>query len=531
MTRISFPACCRGVATFLVLVSQATAALAYDATVTVDASQVRATIPTTAYGIHTSVYDNLLNHAHVPARLGDAGITVLRYPGGGYADVYHWSENRTTQFRNSGDRGYIATNADFGRFARMVQAVRNGKMMITVNYGSSLQGDSGGEPREAAAWVAYCNGAAANAQLIGVDSRGNDWRTVGYWAALRGATPLATDDGRNFLRIGHTAPLGCPLWEIGNEVFANGFFKGMEFESDWHAGYGGERAGIAALSPNAVGNNVRAFVAAMKAVDPTIQIGIPVSTPPYDDKWGVAWDEGMLRACGDVIQFIAIHDYVGNYAPPDWKAKDAADVLAKSGPDRIAEIVGEAHKRVEKYAGPHAAQIQIAITEANARPLPPDHEWANALFAANVYAGFLENGIMNVDWLELHNGTFLSADTGGTPNPPYYAIQLVSKMFAPGDAAVKTLSSNSLLDTHAAKKASGAIALLLINTSPRDSANARVNLAGFLPQATGTMHSLDLGTGQLTTRDLTGLGDSFAIEVPAYSIRELLLRPAAARNP
>jgi hypothetical protein len=138
---------------------------------------------------------------------------------------------------------------------------------------------------------------------------------------------------------------------------------------------------------------------------------------------------------------------------------------------------------------------------------------------------------MNLDWLELHNGTFLSADTVGTPNPPYYAIQLVSKMFAPGDAAVKTLSSNSLLDTHAAKKASGAIALLLINTSPRDSANARVNLAGFLPQATGTMHSLDLGTGQLTTRDLTGLGDSFAIEVPAYSIRELLLRPAAARIP
>jgi hypothetical protein len=280
-----------------------------------------------------------------------------------------------------------------------------------------------------------------------------------------------------------------------------------------------------------VGNNVRAFVAAMKAVDPSIQIGIPVSTPPYDDKWGTAWDEGMLRACGDVIQFVAIHDYVGNYAPPDWKTKDAADVLLKSGPDRIAEIVGEARKRIEKYAGANASNVHIAITEANARPLPPDHEWANALFAANVYAGFLENGIMNLDWLELHNGTFLSADTVGTPNPPYYAIQLVSKMFAPGDTAVTTLSSNNLLDTHAAKKAGGAIALLLINTSPRDSATARVNVAGFLPQSTGTMQSLDKGAAQLTTRDLTGLGSSFAIEVPAYSIRELLLRPAAVRNP
>jgi hypothetical protein len=45
------------------------------------------------------------------------------------------------------------------------------------------------------------------------------------------------------------------------------------------------------------------------------------------------------------------------------------------------------------------------------------------------------------------------------------------------------------------------------------------------------MHSLDKGAAQLTTRDLTGLGSSFAIEVPAYSIRELLLRPAAVRNP
>ena len=99
-----------------------------------------------------------------------------------------------------------------------------GTAIVSVNYGTNADGTGPGEPAEAAAWVAYANGSPSNTQAIGKDSKGNDWKTVGYWAGLRAGSPLPTDDGFNQLRIGHAAPLGILLWTIGNEPWNNGFY-------------------------------------------------------------------------------------------------------------------------------------------------------------------------------------------------------------------------------------------------------------------------------------------------------------------
>ena len=77
------------------------------------------------------------------------------------------------------------------------------------------------EPPEAAAWVAYANATTnifgtVSDVTLGVDSLGNDWKTAGYWAIMRAAAPLATDDGYNFLRLKRGAPFGIRHWEIGN---------------------------------------------------------------------------------------------------------------------------------------------------------------------------------------------------------------------------------------------------------------------------------------------------------------------------
>ncbi|HEY3768298.1 MAG TPA: hypothetical protein VGN44_06465 [Candidatus Angelobacter sp.] len=98
--------------------------------------------------------------------------------------------------------GYLGPNTDFGHFLQLVEAIQ-GTAIITVNYGSNLAGTGGGEPAEAAAWVAYANGSPADQKVIGKDSTGYDWKTVGYWASLRASKPLEADDGQNFLRIAH----------------------------------------------------------------------------------------------------------------------------------------------------------------------------------------------------------------------------------------------------------------------------------------------------------------------------------------
>src|ERR1700730_13306564 len=91
-------------------------AMAYNANVTVNVTMTKSTIPATAYGIHTSVYDNNFANTSTPARLNAIGVNTLRWPGGGYADVYHWSTHADTQFANSGNLGYVAANTDIGHF-------------------------------------------------------------------------------------------------------------------------------------------------------------------------------------------------------------------------------------------------------------------------------------------------------------------------------------------------------------------------------------------------------------------------------
>ena len=100
---------------------------------------------------------------------------------------------------------------------------------------------------------------------LGVDANGTNWQTAGYWASLRAAAPLGSDDGKNFLRISRTAPLGFKYWEIGNECYGS-------WETDSNA---------VAHDPYTYALRATNYIALMKAVDPTIKIGV-VSTPGED---------------------------------------------------------------------------------------------------------------------------------------------------------------------------------------------------------------------------------------------------------
>ena len=66
------------------------------ANVTVNVTSNLSIVAPTAFGIHTSVYDNQNGNAALPGRLVASGVNTLRYPGGGYADVYHWSRSSPT---------------------------------------------------------------------------------------------------------------------------------------------------------------------------------------------------------------------------------------------------------------------------------------------------------------------------------------------------------------------------------------------------------------------------------------------------
>ncbi len=67
--------------------------------VTIDASKLRNIVAYRAFGIHTTVHDANLISPQVVALLNAAAINTLRYPGGAYADTYHWSNYQATAWQ------------------------------------------------------------------------------------------------------------------------------------------------------------------------------------------------------------------------------------------------------------------------------------------------------------------------------------------------------------------------------------------------------------------------------------------------
>ena len=529
------------------------------ANVTVNTATVLATVPQTYFGLHTSVYDDKLSDAAaLPALLHTTGVTMLRYPGGSYSDRYHWAQNSISNIQAStapacaviqGEK-YLATNADFGHFVKTLQA-SGAQAIITVNYGTSVadasasitagstgtlnrcsEPNTAGQPQEAAAWVAYANGSVSSTQKIGLDAAGFDWKTVGFWASLRAASPLAVDDGYNFLRLGLAAPIGIQYWEIGNEVYYNGFDGNRNPETDLHApyiypnGYGGgpfnSRDQVAALSPAAYGTNAITFVQAMKAVDPTIKIGVDMSSPVVDPI-ALTFNPSLMKAicAGTTFDLALIHYYPGTYE--DMQASEMLSLPQSDLPTLVSGI----KTQLAQYCPANASAVQVFLTETSPNgTVDASVPFAvQGLYALNIYMAGLKAGLKNVDWLELHNGTYL--DETEMPGPVYYSMQLGHLMAAVGDTEVAAASDTPSVVTYATLKANGQKGVLLINADASTPAVVKVTVSGSTLGASATMYSYGVATTQNATT-LVGTpfnvsGSTFTVTVPAYTAVEVLV--------
>src|ERR1700751_6308467 len=88
---------------------QAAAATRTDS-VTVNATSGLGTIPASAIGLNTAVYDSDMNDTAIPGLLKAAGGNALRYPGWSYSDIYNWQTDTAT------DNGYVAPGTSFSSF-------------------------------------------------------------------------------------------------------------------------------------------------------------------------------------------------------------------------------------------------------------------------------------------------------------------------------------------------------------------------------------------------------------------------------
>jgi hypothetical protein len=503
----------------------------YKANVQVDLSKPRAMFFATSIGTAAEAYDGNVYSAATWKLLQDAGITNLRYPGNGGIDaVYHFSTGAITN-PYSNDKA-----PDFGEEKKFPKALpfleQLGTALVTVNYGSNLDGSGGGEPAEAAAWVAYANGKPDNTQAIGKDSKGNDWKTVGYWASLRAASPLPTDDGFNALRIGHVSPVGIQLWAIGHEPWSNGFYgtdaKGepdlhagkIPTQKDWMRHSGDKRVG-----PTAYGQAVVQYVKAMKAVDSTILVGASLKALDPNNGVGKNWNAEVLKAACGSMDYGVVSMMTGKALERDWKTLDEPDLL-KNALGREYGILAADLQDKMKSSCPAGHYPPLAITTFGVQPwMPVTHPVAVGLFAANGMATLLETGVFTVMWNPMHS--VLMLDDSNHPKPAYYGIQMLHQIVGPGDTFVSANSSSDAVGVHAVKRADGGLGLLFVSKDVLQGAKVNVSINGYNFAASGTRYdwneaALEAGKG-ISSAPIGNLGANFTVDVPTAGIVAIVI--------
>lgn len=524
--------------------------------VTVDATHAVRTVDNRVFGLNTVVWDPQTASAQTLALMQAADVRVIRLPGGSESDTYDWSTNKS--YASPGVLNPWSWSAGFDQFSQIVSGL-NCQAFVTVNYGS-------GTPQQAAAWVAYANASStlagtASDITLGVDANGVDWKTAGYWSALRAATPLATDDGHNFLRLGRTSPFGLKYWEVGNECYGS-------WETDYHNPQ---------WDPVTYANAVQTYIAKMKAIDPTIKIGVVGETgedtldsksPVHNvtnPRTGVAhhgWTPVVLATLKNLVvtpDFLIDHRY--EQAPGQ---ENDATLLQKAAtwPNDAADL----RQQLSDYLGTAGAGVEVDVTENNSvysNTGKQTTSLVNGLYLADSIGHVLQTEINALVWWDLRNGqdntnnnsaslygwrqygdygVLSTPSTFGSTTyydayPTYYMMKLLSHFARGGDTVVSATSDSTLLAVYAAHRTDGTLSLLLLNKSPSDTLTANFSLNGFTPQAAATMYvygmtqdnaaQSGMGSPDIARSTLSSVATTFSVAFTPYSATVLALTPTS----
>ena len=312
-------------------------ALRSQVNVGVDATQTVRTVDERVFGVNSVMWDGNTGSAQTVSMVQAAGIRMIRMPGGSNSDTYHWRVNKSEGAVTNGvlntwswkdANGVTGFNAFINLFTST-----SAQPMITVNYGS-------GTPQEAAGLVAYLNASVGSSVAIGgTDGPADNFamQNSGYWASIRAATPLGSDDGMNFLRIGRTAPVGAKYFEIGNECYGSWEYDQQASQHD----------------PTTYANRAQQYITAMKAVDPTIKIGVVVVTSSENANYH-SWTPTMLaqlKTLGVTPDFVIYHLYPqAPFAETDAGLLQVPD----SGSNSWATIASDLRNQVNTNLGTQA---------------------------------------------------------------------------------------------------------------------------------------------------------------------------------
>ncbi len=411
----------------------------------------------------------------------------IRYPGGNVAQDYHWQwgigprDERPAwinlSWKNEVEPSDFGTD-EFIRFSRAVGA----EPTITVN----VEG-RGATVEEAAAWVEYCNGPASS-----------------KFGALRAQN-------------GHPEPYGVKYWEIGNEIWG-----------DWVRGHS---------DASAYARNLSRYVAAMRAVDPSIQVIVVGDND-------MAWNRTVLQSTSDRLEFLAIHHY---YSRRDMNG-DLQNLLAR--PLFYERFYGEVESELRSL--PPARRPALAINEWGLDlPEAQVYSMLGALYGARLMNAFeRRGGVVGMsavsDLVNGWPGGIIQASRDSLFVTPIYLVnqlyathlgsdRLATRVEGPTVSTSKEGTDVPVVDIVASRSADGKnLFIKALNTDLERSITARVTVRGARVSSSATVDRITAASleavASYRTPDAVKLthtslaaASSFSIELPRHSVSVITL--------
>ena len=442
--------------------------------VTVNAAEGLGTIPSTAYGLNTAVWDSQMNTTPTQGLLKAAGVDMLRYPGGSYGDAYNWQNNTV-------EGGYVAPGTDFDQFMGTAQAI-GAQPILIANYGT-------GTPQEAAAWVQYANvtkGYGVKYWEIGNEQYG-DGIYGANWEANNYADKSPAQYATELLQFASAMKAVDPSIKIGAVLTLPGNWPDSVVASgasgDWNQQ-------VLSIAGSAIDFAIVHFY-------PPSSLGASVVNAP--DQLG-----------GELAQLRQeINQYAGAHGPGIQVAMTETD-----GNNFMDTQPGALYG-----ADTYLSSLENGVFTVDYWDL---RNGATAISTAP--DGATDYGDEGV----LSSGGCVGSTCEppmSTPFPSYYAISMLSKLGLPGDTMVNAGTDQQLVTVHAVRNANSDLSVMLINKDPANSYQVSLHYAGFTPvSAAPTVYAYGDEASSITSAPQ---GTSASQALPPYSIETIVLQPQA----
>lgn len=317
----------------------------------------------------------------------DLNVTITRYPGGNFVSNYHWldgvgaKEDRPPRMELAWHRletNHFGTN-EFVDYAKEI----NTEPYFAVNMGT-------GTIEEAKNWVEYCN-----------------IKEGPYYAELR-------------KEHGYPEPHNVKYWSLGNEM-----------DGSWQMGH---------LNAEDYSKKAREAAKLMRLTDPSIELIAAGSSNYRPNADPDGWNSTILHELRDVVDYIALHMYVGNPADNYYNFVSTPLIMEQ----RTQIVKGMIAREMQNARRGDRDPIYIAWDEYNVwyrarrgddargvRALEEKYNLEDAL----VIAGFLNAFVRNADVVKMANmaqlvnviAPIFTNETGLYKQTIYYPLQLFAQ--------------------------------------------------------------------------------------------------------